>query len=264
MKNQSDVAWEKWGQKDPYFGVLTDDKFRSGNIQQSKRQFFRSGEEHIANVIAKIENHFGPIDRVSCLDFGCGVGRLLLPLSQQFERVTGLDVSQSMLQEASKNLNEGGVSNVELLHSDDALSLLGERTFDFVHSFIVLQHIAPKRGYQIVSNLLSHLSKQGAVFLHVSFQQMRSASLSQLVSPRRFVRYIRTNVPFAYVFFNVLRGNPPFQPAMEMNEYDLGTILELFHQVGFSELITCVGEHGSSLTASFYSKRVHPVGDQNL
>jgi hypothetical protein len=28
MKDNSDNAWKKWGDRDPYFGVLADDQFR--------------------------------------------------------------------------------------------------------------------------------------------------------------------------------------------------------------------------------------------
>jgi len=255
MKHQSDVAWEKWGQVDPYYGVLADDKFRGENIQQSKREFLDSGEEHIAGVLRKIDHHFGPIRRMRALDFGCGVGRLLLPLSQQFERVAGLDISKSMLQEASRNLSARDIGNVELLVSDDVLSALGDRTFDFVHSYIVLQHIEARRGYQIVSKLLDHLATDGAFFLHMCFGAARSTGRVQLTGARRLVRYVRTKVPFAYVFLNVLRGHPAFRPAMEMNEYDVGTMFELFRGAGFTEVISNVEQHGSWLTVSFCGKR---------
>jgi len=76
------------------------------------------------------------------IDFGCGVGRLTLPLARDSASVPGVDVSPGMLSEAQKNSAERGVSNVRF-----ALEVSGR--FGLVHSFIVLQRIPPRRGLPI-------------------------------------------------------------------------------------------------------------------
>ena len=35
----TDRAWNEWGEKDPYFGVLTDDKFRRRNLTDEAKAF---------------------------------------------------------------------------------------------------------------------------------------------------------------------------------------------------------------------------------
>jgi len=253
MKKQTDFAWERWGQRDPYFGVLSDQKYRRANISNTKTDFFDSGDQHIANVLEGIEKHFGPVPKASALDFGCGVGRLLVPLSKIFGRVTGLDVSKAMLEEASRNLAERKIGNVDLLNSDDELSTLGNGKFDFVHTYIVLQHLSPERGYIIVRNLLRHLSSDGAFFIHVSCRR-------NLPMARELAYFCKTKLPFGYVLFNMLQGRRMFEPRMEVNEYDAGRLLEVLQRAGFQELLTKLENHGTSLTASFSSRNTGGSG----
>lgn len=247
MRDNTDLAWERWGQQDPYFAVLTEQKYRRNCIEDTKVSFFESGRLHIREVMRDVEDHFGPIPRGSALDFGCGVGRLMVPLSKEFSSVTGLDVSRAMLAEASKNLSEGGIANVELLESDDDLSKLGNRKFDFVHTYIVLQHVSPRRGYVIVRNLLRHVSPGGAFFIHVSCR--RNLPLS-----REVVYRIKTGFPWAYVAFNILQRKKMFEPVMEGNEYDVVELMQIFQEAGFEQFVTRLENRNDFTTASFYSK----------
>src|SRR5436190_21944086 len=101
----TDDEWEDWGLRDPYYGVLTDDKLRRRNLtDEALDQFFRSGKDDIEHLLhiasTRIDPAFTP---QRALNFGCGVGRLLIPLAGIAEEVVGLDVSESMLKEARKN-----------------------------------------------------------------------------------------------------------------------------------------------------------------
>ena len=156
----TDGEWEKWGRDDPYFGVLTDGKFRMVNLTDANRaEFFRSGSEYIDGVLRTVRSHIDPAFRIRrALDFGCGVGRLVIPLSKVAEHVTGLDVSDSMLAEARRNCEAHGARGVQFLKSDDGLSAL-EGKFDFIHSSLVFQHIPVRRGERIFRNFLGHLER---------------------------------------------------------------------------------------------------------
>ena len=40
----TDLEWQKWGEQDPYFAVITEPRFRSANLTaEAKQQFFDSG-----------------------------------------------------------------------------------------------------------------------------------------------------------------------------------------------------------------------------
>jgi ubiquinone/menaquinone biosynthesis C-methylase UbiE len=69
----------------------------------------------------------------------------VVPLAGVCTSVVGVDVSEAMLAVVEENSREMGLSNVTFVKGDDTLSGVS-RSFDFVHSFIVFQHIRPERG----------------------------------------------------------------------------------------------------------------------
>ena len=121
---KTDEEWEKWGKEDPYFGVLTHEKFRSRNLtQEAKIEFFESGKNHINYILEVCSRYFDQgFSPKKVLDFGCGVGRLIVPFAEIAEHVVGLDVSKSMLKEALKNCNDYSLQNITLLESDAGYS----------------------------------------------------------------------------------------------------------------------------------------------
>lgn len=84
------------------------------------------------------------------LDLGCGIGRVMLPLSAHVKEIHGVDISPDMIRFAREYLN--GIGNVHL-YPVNGVDLKGfpAGKFDFVYSFITLQHIMSKRA--LVNNL---------------------------------------------------------------------------------------------------------------
>ena len=80
----TDKDWERWGATDPYFGVISSDRFRKEGLDQAaKNEFFATGSEHVERVYRLIEEHFDQtFNPKAALDFGCGVGRLVVPAVQ--------------------------------------------------------------------------------------------------------------------------------------------------------------------------------------
>src|SRR4051794_16761312 len=76
--------WEKWGQRDPYFAVISHDEYHADRVDDAARQaFFAEGEDEIATTLDDVrrvtESAWRPR---STLDFGCGVGRMTMPLAR--------------------------------------------------------------------------------------------------------------------------------------------------------------------------------------
>ena len=64
----TDKDWKKWGEKDPYFGVVSHPEFRSGSIEQNRDGFFNSGEKFVAEVLSQADRCFGGVkQRTSAL-----------------------------------------------------------------------------------------------------------------------------------------------------------------------------------------------------
>jgi len=231
VSNKTDKQWEAWGEKDPYRGVLTQEKYQISKINSDiLDDFFESGEKHIEKVLADVKEHLDK-DFVPerALDFGCGVGRLLIPLSKLCEEVVGIDVSDSMLAKADKELKRRDIHNCQLVKSDDELSLLN-RKFNLIHSYIVFQHIPVKRGEKIIAKLLDSLEEGGVGILHFIYHDQNSP-LAQIS------KFIKTSIPFSYKLKRILKGeNLSAPPPVEMNCYDLRKLYLLLQNKGFNKI----------------------------
>jgi SAM-dependent methyltransferase len=233
----TDKAWEQWGRRDPYFGVITDPKYRRGEMQEAdKREFFDSGRWHVDYVLKTIRDHIDhEFKPGSILDFGCGVGRTLVSFAQIAQETTGLDVSPSMLQEAATNCRERGLSNVRLLLSDDSLSALA-RPYDLIHSCIVFQHISPERGRLLFRQLLGFIRPGGMGAFHFLYSKSQYARACGLPPP------ITVPPP----------APPPRDPAgadpeIQMNPYNMTELLFLLQSAGVKRFYADFTDHGGEL-----------------
>lgn len=242
-------AWEKWGKSDPYYGVLSSDEYRGDRLSDEVRiKFFQSGEDHISRTLATIHGHLNSAFRAErSLDFGCGVGRLLLPLAKISGMAVGIDVSRAMLAEARKNCELRNVGNVELVESDDELSRL-DGDFDLIHSSIVFQHIAARRGEKLCARLLERLRPGGVVALNFDYHCSSSAMVRGLVR-------MRYALPLANRFRNVLKGIPANEPPMERNIYDLGNLVALCSGHGIDNLFLQTTENAGFSGVILYGQK---------
>lgn len=223
----TDRDWEQWGAHDPYFGVYSREEYRAGaSANKARTAFFALGETHIRRIWRDIEAAFGSgFEPRSALDFGCGVGRLVLPLAQRARLVMGVDVSPSMLAEAKRNCSVAGVANAVFTESDDGLSRV-TGVFDLVHSYIVLQHIPWRRGRGILQAMAARVAPGGVLAVQI---------LSASTAPRlvRWMVRLRYALPPLNWARNLLRRRPLFEPAMQLHVYDLAAVKSDLERGGF-------------------------------
>jgi 2-polyprenyl-3-methyl-5-hydroxy-6-metoxy-1,4-benzoquinol methylase len=244
----TDKHWEEWGAQDPYFGVLNMDRFRFDSINETRTEFFESGEAFIRSLLGQRKSLVAHQEsHIRALDFGCGVGRLSIPLARRFEQVVAIDISESMLREAEKNCTLAGLSNVTFLKSDDTMRAL-TGSFDFVVSYIVLQHIPRVRGYRIIDRLLASVRPGGRAMIHVSLRR-------QFNLVRRAIYFAKHRIPFAYRVSNVLQGKPSHTPVMQMNEYDCVRILEMFRRHSMIDIVVTPEIHGETIHGEIITAR---------
>jgi SAM-dependent methyltransferase len=106
----------------------------------SVEEFYATGREEIDEAIALVESSGVELSWNTALDFGCGVGRLSVALSDRFLSVTGVDISSSMIDQARSSwTSKSNLSFVVNERSD--LSVFAANNFDFVYSARVLQHM---------------------------------------------------------------------------------------------------------------------------
>ena len=241
LRDYRDV-WKSYGDTDPYFGVLTDPRFYRENLtSETLSEFWATGEAHVERIAGLMRTHLGRELRPGrTLEFGCGVGRVLLPLARRSGQVVGVDVSPSMLAEARKACEAAGVRNVEFVEFVGGLAGLAG-PFDLVHSFIVLQHIPTHIGVRLVAEMLALLAPGGLTALHVTFAKPDESSLHTAL------RKVRSAVPLANGLVNLLRGKRWSEPFMQMNPYDLNKLFALFQRAGCQRLYTAFSDHGGFL-----------------
>jgi SAM-dependent methyltransferase len=256
----TDAEWEKWGRQDPYFGVITADRFRSDKLdEQALAEFFDTGQMHVAHVLGVCRTIFDPaFTPRRVLDFGCGVGRLLVPFAAVAEQVVGVDVSPSMLAEAGKNCLSRNVGNVLLAASDDALSQV-EGAFDLVHSAIVLQHIQVSRGRAIFQRLLERVAPGGVGALHITY--------GKAYHPDSFGQppQLEPELPAASTLGRLFRkgqapvtsepAKPAADPVMLMNAYNLSEIAYLMQTAGIASFYSEFTDHGGELGVFLFFRR---------
>jgi SAM-dependent methyltransferase len=213
--------WQEFGEREPYFAVLTDERFLRDRINVD--EFYATGDADVARLFADIGEPFHP---KSALDFGCGVGRLTRSLAQRVPVVVGCDAAESMLR-----LARAAVPNATFVGE------LPDQRFDLVCSLIVFQHIPVAAGEAIVDRLLGMVNAGGVAALHFTFRR-RGGAL------RRLARRIRARVPLVHRTASRLEGDRRGLPYMQMNEYDLDRIRTRLGAAGFQQPRLVPTNHG--------------------
>jgi SAM-dependent methyltransferase len=174
ISRDTDNDWKLVAERDPFWGVLSEDGFRRDAMDAAAHaRFMQTGEEYVANHFGLVRHHLDPDFKPRrALDVGCGVGRLLLPMARRVDEAVGVDIAPAMLELAARHADQAGVRNAELLPSDDSLSRV-KGQFDFVNCYIVLQHIPPERGYRLIQSMLSRLAVGGVGSLQVTYAKAR-------------------------------------------------------------------------------------------
>jgi len=230
-------AWQKLGEVAPYHSVLVAEEYRPENLTADHLdRFFDSGRRHVAELMEWVRQLRPGFTPRTTIDFGCGVGRLAIPLAGVSGQVLAVDVSEAMLEEARRNCRNAGVENVRFLTTSE-LGGLEPGSANFVHSFIVLQHIEPSEGHPLIERLVALLEEGGIGALHVTFHDDRP------LLPR-MLSWIRNHVPGAAALQNLLRGRPPGEAVMQMHTYRLDRIFRLLHDRGCHAVAARFTQHG--------------------
>ena len=87
-ERDTDRDWTWIADSLPYFGVLSNDKFINPT-PDSLAEFFATGDRDVEQTLGMIRRRFGDFTPRSALDFGCGVGRLLIPMAKRTGRAAG-------------------------------------------------------------------------------------------------------------------------------------------------------------------------------
>lgn len=247
--DSTDRMWKRYGAVDPYFGVYSDERFRREALSDRHvTEFFESGTRDVDTLFDVIDAHvrkgFHPR---RALDYGCGVGRMAVPLAARCGQVVAADVSEGMLDELRANCEKRGVRNIDAVLADDELTRVAG-TFDLVHSYIVLQHIEPERGQRILARLVERLEPGGVAMLHVTYGVDRSPV-------RRALAWARAHVPLVHNCANLVTGRSFSYPRMEITEYDMGELFAMLQRHGCEQTCVRLTKHAIALGAMLFFEK---------
>ena len=156
--------WDRRAREDAQYYVAF------GRRRQSREEFFASAAD-VLRALKDELRRFPPgtdFTKLSALEIGCGPGRLMLPLSEVFGRISGVDVSGEMIALARENL--AAATNATALQNSGAdLSEFATESIDFCYSYAVFQHIPEKEVvWSYLREACRVLKKGGLLKLQVS------------------------------------------------------------------------------------------------
>lgn len=220
-------CWQRLGETEPHWSVIANPMFKSDRIGQTIDEFYATGEHDLRRWMEMAER--GGVRfplHGTCLELGCGVGRLTLWLSKSFKHVIGLDVSPSHLALAEQALRKEDRQNVELRRVNTLEAFQQLPKIDCFFSMIVLQHNPPPVIRWMLLQILSRLNPGGS-------------GVFQVVT--RIPEY--TFDAAAYL------ANPANNGEMEMHALPFDAVVETVNQAGCEVVLSsehdCIGHAGA-------------------
>src|SRR5262249_43208094 len=153
--------------------------------------FFASGETLVDYMFRLIESRLAPdFAPSSILEYGCGPGRLAIPLARRAARRSGtvvaVDRSAVMLDLARQTARTQGIDNISFETPDDFARQ--SRTFDFLSCYLVLQRMPEADGIALLRRLLARLAPGGVAAISLPYRSVAGISV-------RASRWLRAHVP---------------------------------------------------------------------
>jgi SAM-dependent methyltransferase len=228
----TDQDWTLIGESQPFFGVLTEPKYLSENLNQAAiDEFYSSGTKDIDYILQRSRETVGvPKQLRDILDFGSGVGRLTFALASHGATVVGVDVSGGMRTRAQQEAKNRRIANVSF-RAD-----IPDRKFDWINSLIVFQHISPSEGIPIFSKLVKCLRPGGLLTIQITYAHDYRhlgeilAEMQEYVFDGNAARILWTE-------------KEPTAGEMRMFDYDLNAIFRILHRNRLSKVYTEHTDH---------------------
>ncbi len=177
--------WNELGNSEPYWSVITHDKYRSDSINSERiDEFYESGKQACHRIIQTLirNGRIGSEEdakELEMTEIGCGCGRVTKSISEKFKHVNAYDISSGNLRIARDAIDNSNVDFI-LVSSMDAYDELPQT--DVVYSIIVLQHNVPPVSKYILIKLLDSLRRDGiGIFQIPSYLKDYSFSYADVV-----------------------------------------------------------------------------------
>ncbi|MFF2721908.1 class I SAM-dependent methyltransferase [Streptomyces sp. NPDC058011] len=153
------------------------------------------------------------------LDMGCGTGRFTVLMAQAGARVSGLDISRAMLDQAHEKLAEHGHA-ADLREGDMAHLPFDDASFDTVTSMLALMHIPLEDRQAVFDEVYRVLRPGGRMLLGV-----KNTLIEQFFKADRFAAVDITDVPGKKLLFTQTRtGEEYTAPWYSFSPHELNAL----------------------------------------
>ena len=198
------------------------------------------------------------------LDIGCGDGKLTAWIAEHYSRglITGIDISDSMIQFASSRYLNDLSQNLEFFRGD-AASLHFERQFDIVVSFSTLHWVLNQEA--VLRSILNALvpGGRGYILTYGKSRMNLSRLAENLIDSEKWITYFPNYTPQRVYYtpeeYDALLKKVGFDQIKLTAEYTKTLYKDRAAITAFvTPLLNCIGDLPQELKGQF----VHEVVDQ--
>ncbi len=208
---------EEWDRR-----VSHDYRYWMSDGVQSDELMWQTGERDMDIILDGLSAD--EMQQQTCLELGCGVGRLLRAASRHFRKVIGIDVSEEAIAKARSLL--ASCENVELLlGSGSDLKPIPDQSIDFAYTFAALTSMPVPVIAHYLDELARVVKQDGLMRLQVYVGRAQNTVREDTIAIRSFDRQ-RITEAFEAAGFDVLASNELTLP-FEVSDYEGGKICEI-------------------------------------
>jgi ubiquinone/menaquinone biosynthesis C-methylase UbiE len=221
---KSNTEWRQWGKLDPLWGVASwANKQKGGTSPWTEEEFYRLGESDWQSFLGHWRQY--GLSTQSCLEVGCGAGRITKQLAKSFDHVYAVDVSEHMISCARNAVNG---KNVEYTVIDGMKLPQYDHAVTAIFSSHVLQHLdSTDIGFSYFREFFRVLDVGGTIMVHLPLYQFPGDTstsyvlMERLYAVSRRLGKIRADIR-RHLGVKTMRGTP--YPIQSLNRFlvDLG------------------------------------------
>ncbi|MFC1695065.1 class I SAM-dependent methyltransferase [Pseudomonadota bacterium] len=227
---KSNIEWKFWGENDPLYDVAAwQGREKGGCNPWNNEDFYLLGQQDWRDFSARWERY--GLTPGSCVEIGCGAGRITAFLSHYFEHVDAVDVSEAMIRHAERYIKS---PNVEF-HLADGCSLpIRDDTIDAVFSTHVFQHFDSTDDVATyLLEIARVLKADGSLMIHIPLYTWPAGTPAlsvMLYRLKKFAEKMKANI----IRQRIQKGKT--SNLMRLSFYETNWLDEKLSQLGFKEI----------------------------